>query len=87
VQIKFIKAVSKDLFSKKIEINTWKEFVDICNENEIDPETVVCRYYCSEDDQNGWDDVWVIFADYKTLISESVIPVAFSNENVLQLKK
>lgn len=87
MQIKFIKAVSKDLFSKKIEVNTWEEFCDICKENEIDPETVVCRYYCSEDEQAGWDDVWVIFADYKTLISESVIPVAFCNENILQLKK
>lgn len=87
MQMKFIKAVSKDLFSEKIEVNTWEEFCDICKKNEIDPETVVCRYYCSEDEQAGWDDVWVIFAGYKTLLSESVIPVAFCNENILKLKK
>lgn len=86
MQMKFTKAVIKNPL-EIIEVNSWKVFEKMCKDNEINPEAVFCRFYSDNPEALGWSEVWAVFEDKQHRTSEGVMPIAFSSENILKLKK
>ena len=68
-------------------LGDWDDFVEYCKKYNINIKSVKCEHYSGPDERIGWSDTWVILAWFNGVICERELPLAFSEGDVMKLKR
>lgn len=69
------------------DLQDWEDFVEYCKKYNINIKSVRCEHYSGPDERIGWSDTWVILAWFNDVMCERRLPLAFSEGDVMKLKK
>lgn len=88
-KVRFHRGGLKDSMETYFEPKDWNDFISHCIENDEDiiTDSIKCELYYNEPDTRiGWDKTWMITAKFP-YDKKHDYPIAFSDRNIMELKK